>query len=263
MRNVEKRLPVHLTQDSTFKAVFGHESAESKEALKGLIEAFIKRKVKNVKLMPNEYKVGIVNEKNSLLDVVAELDDGTRINVEMQSCKSNEDLAARLIFYSTRLFQSQDAKGLMYDELKETYSIIFTDFTVFEGEQTYHQLQFRDENGMDLETMNPKISIHVAELRVSDKDVSCMTTIERYSYCIKHYNDEDKQDIIKLLIESEGGLLKMDERAKQLVSADLEDLARVFVEIHANENSAERNYGGGFRKGRLLVHRQKKQNVFN
>ena len=61
------------------------------------------------------------------LDIVAKLNDGSLVNIEVQIAKQ-EDYSKRALFYWSRLYAYQLPKGHHYSELKQTISINLLNF---------------------------------------------------------------------------------------------------------------------------------------
>ena len=78
--NKVERLP--LTDDYIFKRVFAFEGNES--VLKDLLEAILNRNIKEVAIKNPEIIPYEKDEKRGLLDIKAETDDGTVLDIEMQ-----------------------------------------------------------------------------------------------------------------------------------------------------------------------------------
>ena len=74
------RLP--LTDDYIFKRVFAFEGNES--VLKDLLEAILRKDIKTVTIKNPEIIPYEKDDKRGLLDIKAETDDGTVLDIEMQ-----------------------------------------------------------------------------------------------------------------------------------------------------------------------------------
>ncbi len=165
------RIPA--THDYMFKNLFGVSGKE--ENLKGLLEAILKVKLKNVVIenpeLPKDYEKG----KKGILDVRARLEDGTIVFIEMQ-VKNENNIGERGTFYLCKIFISTIEEGQGYNDTKKAIAIIITDFSYFNRKE-YHQigkLKFEDcidENEIveeikeESEYVTDKIEIHIIDLR--------------------------------------------------------------------------------------------------
>ena len=75
-----ERLPI--TDDYIFKRVFAYEGNES--VLKDLLEAILKKDIKEVQIKNPEIIPYEKGETRGLLDIKAETEDGTLLDIEMQ-----------------------------------------------------------------------------------------------------------------------------------------------------------------------------------
>ena len=89
--------------DSTFKSLFTHEGKGSKIALKSLVAAIIGHKPDTVEVINNELPKELIYAKDIRLDIQCKMPDGSRINVEMQTCLSNDSLRNRALYYGCRM----------------------------------------------------------------------------------------------------------------------------------------------------------------
>ena len=80
MENNFELLP--LTDDYIFKRVFAYKGNES--VLKDFLEALLKIEIKGIKITNPEIIPYEKGEKRGLLDIKAEINDGTMLDVEMQ-----------------------------------------------------------------------------------------------------------------------------------------------------------------------------------
>ena len=78
--NKVERLPI--TNDYIFKRVFAFEGNES--ILKDFLEAILKKDIEEVEIKNPEIIPYEKDEKRGLLDIKAEIDNGTVLDIEMQ-----------------------------------------------------------------------------------------------------------------------------------------------------------------------------------
>ncbi len=118
--------------DYVFKHIFGSDDSKSgSEALRSLLSAVMEmppERVEGLKIRNSEFPGDSRGGKCIRLDLLVQLTDGMKINVEMQV----EGLALdrqmkRVLFYLCRLFTAGRQAGLDYDDLRPTVSIVFTE----------------------------------------------------------------------------------------------------------------------------------------
>jgi predicted transposase/invertase (TIGR01784 family) len=114
--------------DVIFKRVFAKE--QNKDCLISLLSAVLRLKITGLKIKNSELPASLSKDKNVRLDVLAELDSGTWVNIEVQlSNQANAD--KRSLYYWSRVFGGQDLRGKAYSTLQPVYSIFITDFVWF------------------------------------------------------------------------------------------------------------------------------------
>ena len=133
IREVE-RLP--LTDDYIFKRVFAFEGNES--VLKDFLEAILKKDIKEVTIKNPEIIPYEKDEKRGLLDIKAETDDGTILDIEMQM-KDRKDTEERGIQYLGNMITSQLQIGDDYTKLKKSIVIFITNYN-FLKRNSYHSV---------------------------------------------------------------------------------------------------------------------------
>ena len=99
-------------------------------------------------------------QKQGILDVVVELNDDSKMNIELQI-----DVLAywdkRSLFYLTKLFTEGLLSGQKYDKLKRCISISILGFDLDERPEYHKVYRLRDEAGHEFSDM---LEVHVIEL---------------------------------------------------------------------------------------------------
>ena len=128
------RLPI--TDDYIFKRVFTFEGNES--ALKDLLEAILKKDIKTVTIKNPEIIPYEKDEKRGLLDIKAETDDGTILDIEMQM-EDEKNTDERGTQYLGKMITEQLKKGDKYKKLKKSIVIFITNYN-FLKRNSYHSV---------------------------------------------------------------------------------------------------------------------------
>ena len=134
MNQTNKKQPkgnIDLTYDRDFKTYF----KGSKKILISLLNQFLPlnkgRKIKSVEILDPVLSSEKKN-KNPILDLRVQLDNKTSVNIEMQSV-SKKNFKKRILFYLTKLYTWNLQSGEDYKKAPPTYSLVFTNFTVFKN----------------------------------------------------------------------------------------------------------------------------------
>ena len=128
------RLP--LTDDYIFKRVFAFEGNES--VLKDLLEAILRKNIRNVTIKNPEIIPYEREDKRGLLDIKAETDDGTVLDIEMQM-EDKKNIEERGTLYLANMITSQLQVGDDYTTLKKSIVIFITNYN-FLKRNSYHSI---------------------------------------------------------------------------------------------------------------------------
>ena len=121
MRNIveEKRL-IPLKFDLMFKKVFGDK--ENTKPLKTLLKCILDIEAKEITILNPEILGSSYYDKRTIVDLIVELEDGTKIGIEMNT-NVNSYIIDRNIFYMFKIMSGNMRKGSLYNELKKHIQI--------------------------------------------------------------------------------------------------------------------------------------------
>ena len=196
MENNLELLP--LTDDYIFKRVFAYKGNES--VLKDFLEALLKIEIKGIKITNPEIIPYEKGEKRGLLDIKAEINDGTMLDVEMQM-KNERNTEERATEYMGKMISEQLQVGEDYQNLKKSIVIFITNYN-FLKRNSYHSVgrmkfdkTIEDEYvnmGYDKEdeVASKYIEVHYIELpKFKKKELSKFTKLDQWM-CIFTQNRE-------------------------------------------------------------------------
>ena len=196
MENNLELLP--LTDDYIFKRVFAYKGNES--VLKDFLEALLKIEIKGIKITNPEIIPYEKGEKRGLLDIKAEINDGTMLDVEMQM-KNERNTEERATEYMGKMISEQLQVGEDYQNLKKSIVIFITNYN-FLKRNSYHSIgrmkfdkTIEDEYvnlGYDKEdeVASKYIEVHYIELpKFKKKELSKFTKLDQWM-CIFTQNRE-------------------------------------------------------------------------
>ncbi|MFJ8219902.1 Rpn family recombination-promoting nuclease/putative transposase [Bacillus cereus] len=137
---VKKNL-VNLRVDFAFKRLFGVEGNE--DILIGFLNAVLQSSLDEEIIslhlddphLPREQK----DDKLSILDLRATLNNGIKLNIEIQ-VRDKKDMIERSLFYWSGMYYSQMTQGMKYTELRPTICINIVDFILFPEEEDFHNV---------------------------------------------------------------------------------------------------------------------------
>ena len=149
------------TVDFCFK-----ELMKNPKVRKGFVAAILGKSPETVRrttVIETELRRESEDDKLGILDVLVELEDGTRMNMEMQ-VPYFEYWANRVLFYVSKIYAGQLQKGDDYDKLRKCIHVSILDFIHFpQDNRCYRRITLCDvETG---EQYTDLMELHVLELK--------------------------------------------------------------------------------------------------
>ena len=123
MSNIKKQKEVDmlpLSNDYVFKRIFGKGGNE--KILKSLLEAILKINIQKIEIKNPEIPKETINEKLSILDIRAEINKDTVVDIEMQVGNSVA-IDRRLVVYNAKLIAGDIKISEKYQNAKDTIVI--------------------------------------------------------------------------------------------------------------------------------------------
>ena len=257
MENNLELLP--LTDDYIFKRVFAYKGNES--VLKDFLEALLKIEIKGIKITNPEIIPYEKGEKRGLLDIKAEINDGTMLDVEMQM-KNERNTEERATEYMGKMISEQLQFGEDYQNLKKSIVIFITNYN-FLKRNSYHSIgrmkfdkTIEDEYvnlGYDKEdeVASKYIEVHYIELpKFKKKELSKFTKLDQWM-CIFTQNREGI-----MLAEKENKEIKRAINTLDFLSKDPKERERhnSIVMAEYNRLVSEQNFfEDGKKEGKLEI----------
>ena len=221
------RLP--LTDDYIFKRVFAFEGNES--VLKDLLEAILRKDIKTVTIKNPEIIPYEREDKRGLLDIKAETDDGTILDIEMQM-EDKKNAEERGTLYAGNLITGQLQVGDDYKKLKKSIVIFITNYN-FLKRNSYHsigKIKFNKtlkEEYVDMgyktedEEASKYIEFHYIELpKYKKKNSSKFTKLDQWMCVLTDRKEE------MMLAEKENKEIKKAMNTLDYISSDPKERER-------------------------------------
>lgn len=155
-----------LYVDFAFKKLFGSRGNE--RILIAFLNAMLKppldKRITGVAILDKELGREYQEDRNAFLDIHAALDNGSKVNIEIQV--TNEHNIKKLtLYYWSRTYMEGFQKGDPFDQLPQTIPIVILDFILFDQEarDRYHltfDVTEREEGFLWDDTME----IHLVEM---------------------------------------------------------------------------------------------------
>lgn len=204
------------TNDYMFKRIFGQK--KNLELLKDLLSAILV----NIKIASLEVQQQVslekrlMHDKLGILDVVATLDDGTIVNIEMQ-VTDYKNTVDRSLFYEAGLFHESLKEKQNYSNIPRTIGIWILDYNVFDKGPFYEIARLkRDYEDIIL---TDKLELHYIQLpKFKEKCKRISSRLEQWLTFIVNENLEEVSMIDNEYIqkaEEELEVLNADEEARE------------------------------------------------
>ena len=109
-----------LSNDYVFKRIFGKGGNE--KILKSLLEAILKINIQKIEIKNPEIPKETIDEKLSILDIKAEINENTMIDIELQVGNTTA-IEKRLVVYNAKLIAGEIKISEQYQKAKDTIVI--------------------------------------------------------------------------------------------------------------------------------------------
>ena len=207
--------------DLVFKLYFQKNTKVLISLLKSFFPDLKKANIKDLHILPPSY-LETPTHKQPILDLSLLLENGSKVNVEMQILPE-ASFFNRVIFYWSKMYGSSLKRGQKYNLLKPVYSLIITDFPVFPQVSSYvNAFSIRSDRSPYFPLNN-----HLQ-----------MVFVELSKFKGKVKNLVDIQDLWCYLIKKSGS---MTEEEARVLKTKGEDMRRAMehLEIMSKEEEAQ------------------------
>lgn len=150
---------ISVKADFAFKELFEIEIVR-KQFISDVTEIPFER-IRSVKIVNPFLRKHFPWQKQGILDIALELDDGTKIDVEMQ-LRQQKDWIKRNLFYLAKMYADNLWVGQKYERLKKCITISILDFQQIPGDKNHSVFTLRDADGKEWTDL---FEVHVIELR--------------------------------------------------------------------------------------------------
>ncbi len=140
--NNGERRKLPLSSDIVFKRVFSKE--ENKGLLKSILEAILKIEINKIEIKNPEIPRELKDSKAGVLDIKAEINENTVIDIEMQVANMRTFMN-RNEFYLVTTAANEAKKGEDYFKLKKTITIALLCENIIERNSYFHTAHMKFE----------------------------------------------------------------------------------------------------------------------
>lgn len=238
------------TNDYVFSRIFGYK--KNWELLKDLLEAILTYiKIKKIKLV-KQYTLDkdTVKNRGAVLDVLAELNDDTIVNIEMQMT-DYENTIERSIFYDSGVYHEGLVKNEDFKDAKRVIGIWILGYDIFE-EGPFHEI-VRLKRDYENILLTDKMELHYIQLpkfkekckRISNKLEEWLTFIinddvEEIKMIDNEYVQKAEDELEYINSDEEERMrAKFSEKAEWKYNADMKSMYSHGVEQGIEQGRTE------------------------
>lgn len=204
--------------DYLFKQYMGTE--ECKICLISFLNAVLDLDIKDVTIKENkELPSDNIDGKLGRLDVLAVLEDGTLINIEVQICNEG-NIIDRTLFYNFRLYIDSIKKGDNYVNTAKviTINLLNFDYLPFDDFHLSCHLRF-DQYPKDI--LTDKTEIHFIELKKFYKSITFNKNNSLHRW-LRFFDQSISDNELKELISMDKAIATAENKAKKVSSDEVE-----------------------------------------
>lgn len=182
---------ISLKYDDVYHEVFAQESVR-RQFLSDVLGIPLES-IRTARLVTPHLRKRYCSQKLGILDIVLELNDDTKVNVELQ-IRRQKHWVKRELFYLARMYEEDLWIGQNYSKLKRCISIGILDFHLLEGESYHSVYRLRNEKGEELTDL---WEVHIIELK---KELYG----DRLDSWIRLFNAESTEELDMLATKNKG-----------------------------------------------------------
>ena len=247
---MEERKTYKPTNDYVFSRIFGYK--ENWELLKDLLESILTDiEIKKIKLV-KQYTLDkdTIKNRGAVLDVLAELNNDTTVNIEMQMT-DYENTVERSVFYDSGVYHEGLVKNEDFRNAKRVIGIWILGYNIFE-EGPFHEIA-RLKRDYENILLTDKMELHYIQLpkfkekckRISNKLEEWLTFIvnddvEEIKMIDNEFVQKAEDELEYINADEEERMrAKFREKAEWKYNADMKSMYSHGVEQGRTEGRAE------------------------
>jgi predicted transposase/invertase (TIGR01784 family) len=185
--------------DVVFRRLFDEENGC--HLLVSLLNAILAypagRRIKTLSLLRSQVSGPLADDKEVILDIRAQAEDGSLFHVEVQVA-SHPCYSERILFYWAGMYAGQLEAGQGYGDLHAVVSVHILFFTLLKDprQAAYHHV-FRARADQDDAVLSPHLELHTVEM-TKFPDLREGLDGEKWLYWLKHGHEMTEQEVERL-----------------------------------------------------------------
>lgn len=237
-----KQTLLNPTNDYVFGRIFGYKGNEN--ITKGFLESITNETYKSLEIASSIPTIKeLQDDKMGILDIKATADNNSIFDIEMQVAK-NQNIADRILWYWSSLYQNSLKKGDDYANTKKTIAILIADFdlTNLTKIPKFHTSWHIREDEFSETVLTEKLELHIIELKkleVNDNQNVKHKKLTKWLKFILNPNEMEDFDMSEDIKEAKKVLEQISNDEKEREKARLRDKYIREMNSSRNEGIAE------------------------
>jgi predicted transposase/invertase (TIGR01784 family) len=222
MNNLLKTQPrLNPLNDYLFLKVMGEKGDEVQ--LLGFLNAVLghsgSQQLASLTILENKsFSPAVIGDKASILDVRAVLQDGTKVNIEVQ-LRNQNNLDKRSLYYTSREFVKGIKSGQNYRELSNVIAINIVDFEFLPAGNFHTCFHLREDNDPKIILTNA-LEIHFLDMVKYRRQVRKGITADPLSRWMAWFNNKSPPELIAEVVKMDSAIQVADERMVYVTGDD-------------------------------------------
>ena len=194
---------VKLLYDTYFKAVMNPDTRP--ERLNDFLSEILGKKVKILKVLPNESAQIAAESSLLIMDIVVQFEDGSIANVEVQKIgylfpgQRSACYSSDLLLRQYKRVRAELGQGFTYRKIQKVYTIVLfeksnSDFSNFSKEIYIHHFEQKSDTGVEMNLLQEYTFICLDIIQNEDRKIE-----NRLEEWLVFLSQDDPDMIIKLL----------------------------------------------------------------
>ena len=258
---------VYRLNDIYFKSLMGNK--HRKNLTLNFLNSILKRSAGdefvNLKFRDKECLPEFKGEKVPALDILAVMNDGTQINIEVQVA-AQDFYIRRAVYYCCRLHGDQLNRGEYYTKVMPTISIHLLDFAYFPDERYHRKVYLKDEETNEI--ISQDIEFHFIELpKITFGDIRRIRGAEAwFAYFSKDCSNADREVVamnnpaIKDAVDFENRFFASDKMKRQYELSEKHRHDYISSIDYAHMQGKEEGFAEGIAEGQARGRAKERMN---
>ncbi len=258
---------VYRLNDIYFKSLMGnkHRKNLTLNFLNSILNRSAGNEFVNLRFNDKDMLPKFKGEKVPALDILAVMNDGTQINIEVQVA-AQDFYIRRAVYYCCRLHGDQLNRGEYYTKVMPTISIHLLDFAYFPDERYHRKVYLKDEETNEI--ISQDIEFHFIELpKITFGDIRRIRGAEAwFAYFSKDCSNADREVVamnnpaIKDAVDFENRFFASDKMKRQYELSEKHRHDYISSIDYAHMQGKEEGFAEGIAEGQARGRAKERMN---